>query len=330
MFSSPLVSIIIPCYNYGKFLGEALESILEQSYQEWECIIVNDGSTDETEEVALRYVNKDKRFKYFYHENEGHSASRNRAVEISNGAYIQFLDADDMLERDKIRLQVLVLEENPTIGLVYSDVLSFENEEVNHREYTRFNPDAQFPPSRKGEDLINAIMVDNLYLPGCVIMRKQMYYDAGGNWRKFYGFEDWEFWFRTAYTKWEFYHDAREGTRLLRRHHNNNTSANISKMWATKLEVRKEILNIFISQYKQNKLRFSEDFIAKTIHEHKRWLGIESVIYHFVYGNIINGFSGVIKHAYYSGRPFFAVYDAVHFLKERFKRKRGLPYQFSR
>jgi hypothetical protein len=167
-------------------------------------------------------------------------------------------------------------------------------------------------------------MIDNLFLPGCVLMRKQMYDDAGGNWKKFYGFEDWEFWFRTAYTHWQFYHDAREGTRLLRRHHNNNTSFNGSKMWAVKRQVRKEILDVFTSMHTQGKLNFSTAFIAEIIKEHKKRLAIESVVYHFVYGNIIGGISGVIAHALITKRPFFALYDAAHFLKERIKVKRKL------
>ena len=64
--NTELVSVIVPCYNYAQFLGEALDSVIAQTYANWECIIINDGSPDNTEEVALKYCEKDTRFKYFY------------------------------------------------------------------------------------------------------------------------------------------------------------------------------------------------------------------------------------------------------------------------
>ena len=67
----PLVSIIIPCYNQGKFLSEALDSVLNQSYLQWECIIMDDGSCDNSKDIALEYVNRDNRFVYHYQENQG-------------------------------------------------------------------------------------------------------------------------------------------------------------------------------------------------------------------------------------------------------------------
>lgn len=73
--SVPLVSIIVPCYNKGKFLEECLQTILEQSYENWECIILNDGSIDNTEEIAIEWTKRDKRFKYVYQQNKGVSTA---------------------------------------------------------------------------------------------------------------------------------------------------------------------------------------------------------------------------------------------------------------
>jgi len=102
MTSNPLVSIIVPCFNYGQFLSEALESLLAQTYPRWECIIVDDGSTDNTKEAVNFYVQKDSRFRYIYQVHRGVSSARNRALKEAAGTYIQFLDADDMLEKDKL------------------------------------------------------------------------------------------------------------------------------------------------------------------------------------------------------------------------------------
>lgn len=100
------VSIIIPCYNQAQYLDEALQSVFEQSYLDWECIIVNDGSLDNTEEVAQKWLAKDVRFKYVYKLNGGLSSARNLGLEKAAGDYIQFLDSDDFLDSRKIELSL--------------------------------------------------------------------------------------------------------------------------------------------------------------------------------------------------------------------------------
>src|SRR5665647_803926 len=95
------VSVIIPCYNQGHFLNESVGSVLAQTYTNWECIIVNDGSTDNTESIALARSQKDSRIKYIKKENEGLSSARNRGLDEASGDFIQFLDADDMIAPGK-------------------------------------------------------------------------------------------------------------------------------------------------------------------------------------------------------------------------------------
>ncbi len=90
----PLISVIVPCYNQAQYLDECLQSVLDQTYQDWECIIVNDGSPDNTEEVAKKWLAKDSRFKYFYKENGGLSSARNAGIKDSIGQFIFFLDFD--------------------------------------------------------------------------------------------------------------------------------------------------------------------------------------------------------------------------------------------
>ncbi|MFI2743786.1 glycosyltransferase family 2 protein [Zhouia sp. PK063] len=97
-----LVSIIIPCYNQAHFLDECLESVLNQTYNNWECVIVNDGSPDNTKEIAQKWLDKDNRFKYIEKENGGLSSARNAGLDKSEGNYVQFLDADDCVHPKKI------------------------------------------------------------------------------------------------------------------------------------------------------------------------------------------------------------------------------------
>jgi len=128
MSTNPLVSVIIPCFNYSRFLEEAVESVLAQSYENIECLIVDDGSTDDTKIVSKRLVDKDTRVKYFYQVNRGLPAARNMGFLESQGKYIQFLDADDLLHPKKIAVQVRLLEDDPKIDVSYTDYLFFASD----------------------------------------------------------------------------------------------------------------------------------------------------------------------------------------------------------
>jgi teichuronic acid biosynthesis glycosyltransferase TuaG len=102
-----LISIITPTYNCGKFIGETIESVLQQTYRNWEMIIVDDCSIDNTKEVVEEYVMKDKRIKYYLLEaNSGAAVARTKAMELASGKYIAFLDSDDLWMPDKLDRQI--------------------------------------------------------------------------------------------------------------------------------------------------------------------------------------------------------------------------------
>src|SRR5512142_2373135 len=93
-----LVSVIVPVYNYGRYLPDALDSVIEQTYETWECLVVDDASGDDSAAVAERYAARDNRIRCIRQEsNRGVSAARNRGIAESRGAFVQFLDADDRL-----------------------------------------------------------------------------------------------------------------------------------------------------------------------------------------------------------------------------------------
>ena len=125
-----LVSIIVPCYNQVQYLDEALQSVYDQTYQNWECIIVNDGSPDHTEEVVKKWIEKDNRFKYFYQENGGLSSARNIGLENAKGDYIQFLDADDFLDAKKIELSLEIDTKCDEDTIVISNFRMFTDDVV--------------------------------------------------------------------------------------------------------------------------------------------------------------------------------------------------------
>lgn len=108
-----LVSIIIPAYNCGDFIESTLDSVREQTYQEWEAIIVDDCSTDNTEEIIKSYMLKESRVKYYkLDKNSGAAIARNRAVELAQGTYIAFLDSDDIWFPEKLTKQINFMRKN--------------------------------------------------------------------------------------------------------------------------------------------------------------------------------------------------------------------------
>ncbi|MFH6994853.1 glycosyltransferase family 2 protein [Flavobacterium sp. FlaQc-48] len=130
--SKPLVSIIVPCYNQAHYLDEALQSVLNQSYSNWECIIINDGSPDHTDEVAKKWCDLDHRFKYYQKENGGLSSARNFGLDRAKGNFIQFLDSDDYLGNLKLEnaIKSFNLLENKDLKIVISNFKMFE-EDIN-------------------------------------------------------------------------------------------------------------------------------------------------------------------------------------------------------
>jgi glycosyltransferase involved in cell wall biosynthesis len=121
--SDPLVSVVIPAFNAEQWIRETLESVLAQTYRDFEIIVVNDGSIDDTAVIAQSYgravrcVNK---------RNGGQSSARNMGIRLAAGKYVAFVDADDLWEPNKLELQIELYENNPELGLVYSDAYYFE------------------------------------------------------------------------------------------------------------------------------------------------------------------------------------------------------------
>ncbi len=116
----PKVSVVIPTYNRQDFITQAIDSVSAQTYDDYEIIIVDDGSTDHTREILKPYLAKSN-IRYFYQENLKQAAARNNGIRRSTGEYIAFLDSDDLWHPEKLALQVQVLEESPEIGMVYSN-----------------------------------------------------------------------------------------------------------------------------------------------------------------------------------------------------------------
>lgn len=129
-----LVSVIIPCYNGGKFIEKTIKNVLSQTYSNIECIVVDDGSTDNTGDVCRNLMNAGAQIVYLYKENGGISSARNFGINNSKGKWIQLLDCDDRLNEDKIRFQLQCFED---FGKTYQkDVALYSDYEVVHQDKT--------------------------------------------------------------------------------------------------------------------------------------------------------------------------------------------------
>ena len=118
MLENELISIVIPIYNVENYLRQCLDSIVAQTYQNFECLLINDGSPDHSADICREYVSKDSRFRYFEKENGGVSSARNLGIEHSKGEYITFIDSDDWVDSDYLEvLYTTLLEEGADIAV---------------------------------------------------------------------------------------------------------------------------------------------------------------------------------------------------------------------
>ncbi|MCC9061723.1 glycosyltransferase family 2 protein [Flavobacterium piscisymbiosum] len=189
---NPIISIIIPCYNSEATLGATLNSVMQQEFQDWEALIINDGSTDDTEKISLEWVNKDSKFKYFSKGNEGLGKTRNFGINKAKGIYILPLDSDNLIEKDFTKDAIKAFGNNPEIGVVYG-----------HAEYF-----GQKTGIWKVDDYqLDKILVHN-YIDACAIYKKKIWQDVNGYDENmpYQGHEDWEFWVALGNINVQFQH----------------------------------------------------------------------------------------------------------------------------
>ena len=194
------VSVIVPAYNYGRFLPDALESVLAQTHQDWECIVVDDGSTDDTAAVARRYSERDARIRVVRQPNAGPAAARNHALRVSGGAYIQLLDADDKLAPGKLAVHGQYLDEHGDVDLVYSACIYFRTEEPDKALHSLYgNLSRSMHPEVHGPaQALEKLQEFNITQPSTMLFRRSVIERAGEFVETSRGCEDWDLWLRAA------------------------------------------------------------------------------------------------------------------------------------
>ena len=267
--NQPLVSVIISTYNYGHLIGETLESLQRQTYSNWECIVIDDGSADNTSEIMQGFVQADSRIKYFPQQNKGMSAARNRGISLSKGKYIQLLDADDLLAPEKFEKHVAYLIQHPEADLVYSSVKYFYAESPNIFYKNVNGSQQEWMPliSGSGDAILNKLIVGNIMAINCPLIRKNVFTEQGAFNESMRHNEDWEMFLRWAMNGISFFYLPAANTEALVRMHQTSASRDKWSMRYHELELKESVkgqaaIPADILAYELDKLRLSLLFIA--------------------------------------------------------------------
>lgn len=276
-----MVSVIIPCYNYGRFLGECLDSILAQTYPYWECLVVDDGSKDNTKEIAQFYEQKDNRIKYIYQQNAGASTARNNGIAHAKGKYIQLLDADDMLESQKFEKQTQTLKDNPNCRLVFSDVKVFKHQDTKNYLFQSNYWDVLKLSSH--ETGFREFLLRMPFTINAPILEKKIFEEIGNFDANIKSNEDWDFWVRCMLHNEIMLYAPEEGTfPLVRLHGESHMHTQHWNIYYFRLKIRKKLekklpkeLLPFNKQYYADESDRLVHVAIDTFREGKRWKAVK-------------------------------------------------------
>lgn len=185
---SPKVTVAVSTYNREKYINDCINSVLEQSYQDFELIIIDDGSTDNTRDVVQKY--NDPRIKYYYQNNSGQNSARNAGINYASADYVALMDSDDVWHPEKLEKQVEILEENPDIGLVYcgTELIDKNGKSCGRKPLV----------THSGHILDKLLMTNFLYNGSCPLFRKSCIERVGLFDCSITRMTDWEFYLRFA------------------------------------------------------------------------------------------------------------------------------------
>ena len=197
MLSRPSVSVVIPNYNYGAYIEEALISVFNQTFQDFEVIVVDDGSNDNSRELLRSLETKyEGRLKVIFQKNSGPSVARNKGIEMSKGNYIAFLDADDFWVSERLSKTVNFLINYPNYAMVYAKSIFFENATGKLLEEDHGIGTAKTRQS--GKCLEGLFIQGNFIATGTILIQRFVFEKVGFFDKNFRGGEDLDMWMRIA------------------------------------------------------------------------------------------------------------------------------------
>lgn len=224
----PTVSILIPTFNCGQYISHAIESALNQSYQDVEIILVDDGSTDNTRELLKEYI-KEGACKYIYQSNQGVAEARNATLRAARGEYVAFLDADDFWEPDKLELQMNFLAERPDVALLHGNIRIVDA----GKNQTIFD---SLPINRrhKCDHIFGELYLGNFINTSTVVIKRECLDRIGCFDTNLIQAEDYDLWMRVAAEFKCGFQDVVMGTYRV---HRTNTSKNSNQVIKHELKV---------------------------------------------------------------------------------------------
>lgn len=201
----PKVSVIIPTYNREKYIVETLQSVFAQTFTDYEVIVIDDGSTDNTSVVLKPYLD---RIIYIRKPNGGQGSARNAGIKMAKGEYMAFLDSDDLWMPEKLELQVKYLDEHPDVGLVFTDYVVFSEDSPSHGlspargegGQRRFSDELN-KKCYSGNDLSFNILFRGNFIANLTVMVRMDCFECVGYFdesRELIGGEDYDMWLRIA------------------------------------------------------------------------------------------------------------------------------------
>nr|MDO8044211.1 glycosyltransferase [Candidatus Baldrarchaeota archaeon] len=188
----PKVSVILPCYNGARWISEAIESVLNQTFEDFELIVVDDGSTDNSREIVTSYMD-DKRVHYIYQKNRGFSAAVNRGLKESKGDLVGFICQDDLWLPDKLKLQVKYLSKHKDVGLVHTSCFDIDSQGRTIRIRN-----IEMPVVSSKEEFIEKLFLRNFIAFPTVLVKRQCFDQVGFFDEHMVGFSDHDMWLRMA------------------------------------------------------------------------------------------------------------------------------------
>lgn len=244
--SRPLVSVIVPTYNYGALISETLNSLQRQTLTSWECIVVDDGSTDDTAEVVTRFAERESRVRYVRQENQRQAVAKNTGLARIQGKYLQFLDADDLLESRKLECQVAYLEEHREVDIVYGGVRYFRTHNPNERFYSMAENNLPWMPQVSGEgiEVLKALVRENIMVINSPLIRCSIVEKVGPFDVRLPPAEDWDYWLRCSLAGARFQFVDIQDTLALVRMHPTSSSQNRLLMHKAGLLIRKKLATL--------------------------------------------------------------------------------------
>lgn len=188
--SVPAVSVIIPAFNAELHIGDTLRSVQEQTLGDFEVVVVDDGSTDATVRIVRQFADG-MDVTILSQQNSGPAAARNRAIRQARGRYCAFVDSDDLMLPERLAAQVELLDANPDIGLVHTDLMTFDHTGIIHRSRRAFS-------DPRGGMVLDRLLMDNFITTSTVMAPTHRLVEAGlfGEARRVS--EDFELWLRMA------------------------------------------------------------------------------------------------------------------------------------